>query len=113
MQEEIGQVMSRRVESIQLAVQHVGDGSKWDPVSAVIVSEGPGDPLPGQPALDLGIVVDTEIVIKDAALETIRTPTTEVKTVRPQATSTMPEGLLGNLEPQQAADLLEWLSTLK
>jgi putative heme-binding domain-containing protein len=56
---------------------------------------------------------DTEIVIKDAALETIRTPTTEVKTVRPQAVSTMPEGLLGNLEPQQAADLLEWLSTLK
>jgi uncharacterized repeat protein (TIGR03806 family) len=56
---------------------------------------------------------DAEIVIKDAALEIIRTPTAEVKTVRPQAVSTMPEGLLGNLEPQQAADLLEWLTTLK
>ncbi|MDB5320285.1 MAG: yliI 2 [Phycisphaerales bacterium] len=56
---------------------------------------------------------DAEIVIKDAALEVIRTPMSEVKSFHIQGVSTMPEGLLGNLEAQQAADLLEWLSTLK
>jgi uncharacterized repeat protein (TIGR03806 family) len=56
---------------------------------------------------------DAEIVIKDAALEVVRTPMSEVKSFHPQAASTMPESLLGNLEAQQAADLLAWLSTLK
>jgi hypothetical protein len=38
---------------------------------------------------------------------------TQVKNVRPQSVSTMPEGLLAPLEAQQAADLLAWLMTLK
>lgn len=56
---------------------------------------------------------ESEIVIKDAALQALHIPQAEVKSVRPQAISTMPEGLLGNLDAQQAADLLEWLATLK
>jgi putative heme-binding domain-containing protein len=55
----------------------------------------------------------TEVVLRDAALQTVRVPAAEVKGVRPQAVSVMPEGLLDGLEAQQAADLLEWLAGAK
>jgi len=37
----------------------------------------------------------------------------QIKAERRQALSIMPEGLLDNLEPQQAADLLAWLAERK
>ena len=55
----------------------------------------------------------TEVVVKDATLQLNRVPAAQVKSVKPQGLSIMPEGLLDNLEPQQAADLLEWLSQAK
>jgi uncharacterized repeat protein (TIGR03806 family) len=56
---------------------------------------------------------DEEIVLKDAQKQEIRLRTNDVQKMTPQAISTMPEGLLGGLTAQQAADLLEYLTTLK
>jgi putative heme-binding domain-containing protein len=55
----------------------------------------------------------TEIAIKDATLEVQKIPTAQIKSLKPQALSIMPQGLLDNLAPQDAADLLKWLSSLK
>ena len=54
-----------------------------------------------------------EIVIKDATLQLTHVPASQAKTLKPLTLSIMPAGILENLEPQQAADLLEWLATLK
>ena len=56
---------------------------------------------------------DQEIVLKDAQKQEVRVRTADVKKLSPQAVSTMPEGLLSGLTAQQAADLLEYLATLK
>jgi putative heme-binding domain-containing protein len=56
---------------------------------------------------------EKEVVIKDATLQQIHIPAAEMKSITPQALSIMPEGLLTNLEPQQAADLLEMLASQK
>ena len=56
---------------------------------------------------------DQEIVIKDSTLAVIHVPANQVQRMATQSISAMPEGLLANLEPQQAADLLEFLTTLK
>jgi putative heme-binding domain-containing protein len=55
----------------------------------------------------------SEVVIKDATLELQKIPTNEIKSLKPQALSLMPQGLLDNLAPQDAADLLKWLESLK
>jgi putative heme-binding domain-containing protein len=54
-----------------------------------------------------------EVTLKDPTLQVIRLKGGDVKSMRPQALSSMPPGLLDNLEPQQAADLLAWLATLQ
>ena len=56
---------------------------------------------------------DREIVLKDAQKQEVRVRAADVKKLSPQAVSTMPEGLLSGLTAQQAADLLEYLATLK
>jgi putative heme-binding domain-containing protein len=56
---------------------------------------------------------DKEVIIKDATLQQIHVPTDKVTQVTPMSVSIMPQGLLENLEPQQAADLLEWLTAQK
>ena len=56
---------------------------------------------------------DQEVVLKDAQLKQAHIPAANVKQMRTESLSAMPEGLLGDLEPQQAADLLEFLTTLK
>ncbi len=55
---------------------------------------------------------DTEVVLRDQEKQ-IHVPAEEVQRLTPQPVSAMPEGLLSNLTPQEAADLLEYLSTLK
>lgn len=55
---------------------------------------------------------DTEVVLRDQEKQ-IHVPAAEVQRLTPQPVSAMPEGLLSNLTPQEAADLLEFLSTLK
>ncbi len=55
---------------------------------------------------------DTEVVLRDATKEH-HFPAADVEKLTQQTTSAMPEGLLSNLTAQEAADLLEFLSTLK
>jgi putative heme-binding domain-containing protein len=55
-----------------------------------------------------------EVVLKDATGQLVHIPIAEAaKNVRPLTTSIMPEGLLDNLEPQQAADLMAFLGSQK
>ena len=55
----------------------------------------------------------TEIVLRDAADKEQRIPASKVANLLPQPKSLMPEQLLRDLTAQQAADLLEYLTTLK
>jgi putative heme-binding domain-containing protein len=54
-----------------------------------------------------------EVVLRDAADKEQRIPTARISNTLPQPKSLMPEQLLRDLTAQQAADLLEYLSTLK
>lgn len=56
---------------------------------------------------------DSEVVIKNAHLDVIRVPTGDVVSLEKQKTSLMPEMLLSDLTAQEAADLLEFLTSLK
>ena len=53
------------------------------------------------------------VVLKDARGEATRIPVSEVEAMLPQARSLMPEQLLRDLTAQQAADLVEYLGTLR
>ena len=53
------------------------------------------------------------VVINTGAGEQVQLKPSDIASKRPYRASMMPEGLLGNLTPQQVADLLEFLSTLK
>lgn len=52
-------------------------------------------------------------VLKEGRGEQIRVPVKDVDELLPQKKSLMPDRLLRDLTPQQAADLLEFLATLK
>jgi putative heme-binding domain-containing protein len=54
-----------------------------------------------------------EIVLKDAETKEIHVPAGQVKLLQPQKLSAMPELLLQNSTAQEAADLLEYLSSLR
>ena len=56
---------------------------------------------------------DKEVHLKGADLKLVHIPAADVDRTAMQSISTMPEGLLADPEPQQAADLLEWLSRWK
>ena len=63
-----------------------------------------------------GLVVEKgqhDVALKDAQGKTIRVPNTEVEKLVPQSRSLMPELLLRDLTLQQAADLVDFLATLK
>jgi putative heme-binding domain-containing protein len=53
------------------------------------------------------------LVLRDGQNRTTRIPTSEIERQTPLTASLMPEGLLRDLTAQQAADLLEFLSSLK
>ena len=55
----------------------------------------------------------SEVGLKDARNQTVRIPSADVERMEMQARSLMPELLLRDLTAQQAADLLEFLATLK
>jgi putative heme-binding domain-containing protein len=64
----------------------------------------------------IGLVVErtpAELVVKDVQRQAVRVPAKDVLKETPQPQSAMPEGLLGALTAQQAADLLEFLSQRK
>jgi len=54
-----------------------------------------------------------EVVLKDANLNEIRVKLNEVKTLEASKVSAMPESLLQSLTAQEAADLVEFLSSLR
>ena len=58
-------------------------------------------------------MTDRALVLRDAQDRTIRIPTSNVEQHATRPASLMPEGLLRELTPQQAADLLEFLASLK
>lgn len=55
---------------------------------------------------------DSEVVLKDATRQ-YHVPAADIQKMVAQPMSAMPEGLLNDLSPQDAADLLEFLSKLK
>ncbi len=56
---------------------------------------------------------EKQIVLRDARSQEIRTAVSEVEMLAPQKQSLMPDLLLRGLTAQQAADLLEYLASLK
>jgi len=63
-----------------------------------------------------GILVEQtaeRVVLRDAQKHDAAIPAGDVQRLVPQPVSAMPEGLLGSLTPQQAADLLEFLAAQK
>ncbi|HXT40094.1 MAG TPA: PQQ-dependent sugar dehydrogenase [Candidatus Angelobacter sp.] len=54
-----------------------------------------------------------EVVLKDAALNEVHVKLTDVKSMEASKVSAMPEGLLQTLTAQEAADLLEFLGSLR
>ncbi len=63
-----------------------------------------------------GLIVernDEEIVLDNAKLERLHIPVADIEQIEPLAKSLMPERLLSDMTAQEAADLLEYLSTLR
>lgn len=56
---------------------------------------------------------DTEVRLRDARNEEIRVPAGEIELLVPQQKSLMPDLLLRDMTPQQVADLLAYLASLK
>lgn len=56
---------------------------------------------------------DREVVLKDSQNKLVRVPAEQAELVAPQQKSLMPELLLRDMTAQEAADLLEFLGTLK
>ena len=54
-----------------------------------------------------------EVILQDSKHETIRVPLADVESLTPQAKSLMPDALLRDLTAQEAADLLDYLGSLK
>jgi uncharacterized repeat protein (TIGR03806 family) len=54
-----------------------------------------------------------EVVLKDSKNQPIRVPAGDVESLRPQSNSLMPESLLRVLSAREAADLLDYLASLK
>jgi putative heme-binding domain-containing protein len=66
--------------------------------------------------LHVGLLVEKtarEVVLRDAQNHTIHIPAAEIEQQAPQGKSLMPDQLLRDLTGQQAADLLEFLGSLK
>ena len=64
----------------------------------------------------IGFIVsksETEVVIKDQSQKLTHVKTEEIEKMASQPISAMPEGVIADLEPQQAADLLEFLAARK
>jgi putative heme-binding domain-containing protein len=56
---------------------------------------------------------DAEVVLKDAQGKVVTVPAADVEALTPQRKSLMPDLLLRDLTAQQAADLIEFLASLK
>lgn len=62
-QQHVGQMVSSRIESIHLAIEHVGEASQRNPVAQLEIGEGPANTVESQAASHLGIRIDGNTVI--------------------------------------------------
>ncbi len=62
--QQVGQVMTRRTQSVKLAIQHVREPRQRVPIRAMNVSEGPLQPRPSQSRRNLRIAGDVIVVIE-------------------------------------------------
>ena len=63
-QQDIGQVVSAGViQSVELAIQHVGEPSERVPVGGMKVRKGPDDSLGSETACDLRIIIDIDLIV--------------------------------------------------
>ena len=62
--EEIGKVMTSRVQAIEVIIYHVGNPGKGMPTTKVTRSESPTDTVPGHPDLNMKVLGDVIVVIK-------------------------------------------------
>lgn len=63
MEQDIGEVMTAGVQSVELAVQHVREPGQGMPVMRMAVSEGPADAGQGQTLYNLRIIIHILVVI--------------------------------------------------
>src|SRR5438552_13205562 len=63
MQQDIRQMMSPRLETVELTIQHVRNGSQRMPVVRMHMGEGPLNPLEGETVRDPWILVYVLIVV--------------------------------------------------
>ena len=63
MEQDIGKVVAGGIQSIKLAVQHMGNPGQGMPVGASNVGEGPAEAFPSQPFLDDRILIDIMLVV--------------------------------------------------
>ena len=63
MQQDVRQMMSPRLEAVELAIEHVRDGGERMPVGSMNMSERPLDRAKREPIRDLGILVNVLPVI--------------------------------------------------
>lgn len=56
---------------------------------------------------------ERQVILRDAENKEVALATGDVEAIQPSRLSLMPEGLIGGLTPQEAADLLEFLVTRK
>src|SRR4051794_34526901 len=56
-------MMSPRLETVKLTIQHMGNGGERMPIVCVHMSEGPPDPVEGKTVRDRWILVNVVIVI--------------------------------------------------
>ena len=64
MNEEIGRMVSTRIQPIEMAVKHMGEPCKWVPLTIMTWSESPKDPRKTYSPLHLGVFSDVQIIIK-------------------------------------------------
>lgn len=102
--------IGKKYSAAELLAAILEPSRKIDPKFITYVVETAG----GQ--VHTGLLVrktDAEIVLKDPQHREIRVPATEVEAFVPQRKSLMPEMQLRDMTAQEAADLIEYLSTLK
>ena len=63
MEQDIGEMMPRRIQAVELAVQHVGQGGQGMPVDPMPLGEGLDNPVPTEPPGDGGILVNVNIIV--------------------------------------------------
>jgi len=63
MQQHVRQMMSPRLETVKLTIQHVRNGGQRMPIGSMHMSEGPLNPVEGETVRDPWILANVLIVV--------------------------------------------------